>query len=69
MKPESAKTPEGPHFKLQTFWHHHIALHKASGKTRATYCRSNQLNDDSFSYWLKKHLRKSLPFITVKVKS
>ncbi len=69
MKPESVNIPEGPHFKTKTFWQQHIALHKASGKTRAAYCRLNQLNYDSFGYWVKKGLLQSPPLIAVKVKS
>jgi len=69
MKPELADNPEGSQSKAKAFWQQHIALQKASGQSRAAYCRINQLNYDNFGYWIKKDLRQFSPLIAIKVKS
>ena len=36
------------------FWTRHLERRRASGETRAGYCRANDLNRDQMSYWEKR---------------
>jgi hypothetical protein len=41
------------------YWEHHINAQRASGITRASYCRVNHVNYDRFNYWIKKNKQKN----------
>src|SRR3990167_2250093 len=51
------------------FWQNQLEKLKASGLTRAQYCRDNGVNYDRFVYWLKQLSPASSTFVPVKLQA
>lgn len=52
----------------ESFWKHHLELQKASGLTRAEYCRNHEINYARFGYWLSKWSCETSSLVAVKLK-
>ena len=52
----------------ESFWKHHLELQKASGLTRAEYCRNHEINYARFGYWLSKWSCETNSLVAVKLK-
>jgi hypothetical protein len=51
----------------EQFFEEHIVKQKASGLSRAAYCRKHQLNYDHFNYWFRKEKKTAQQLVPIKI--
>ena len=55
MKTAISKSVNATSQEDESYWEHHIKSQRASGISRAAYCRINHVNYDRLNYWLKNN--------------
>ena len=57
------------HQEEEHIWKQHIELYKASGLSRAAYCRKNEIIYHQFNYWYRKLVNPSVELVPIKLQA